>query len=196
LDRISRQAHPATHYPQEDSPESPTSWSVRRIKSDPTPARWAPLGRPGNALADPTDRENRAEDPDVASLSPCPSPYPPSLIESSLVSKTSPFQRHKRASSLAKQHHALDFKTPDNAWDSLSFVGWSCRPYTICDISKASSVHLPPPLSVLLVILGHSFTHIYPNYVVIYIYSTCHVLFPYIPCIILFSRPERRSRTE
>ncbi|PLW19169.1 hypothetical protein PCASD_20537 [Puccinia coronata f. sp. avenae] len=123
LDRISRQAHPATHYPQEDSPESPTSWSVRRIKSDPTPARWAPLGRPGNALADPTDRENRAEDPDVASLSPCPSPYPPSLIESSLVSKTSPFQRHKRASSLAKQHHALDFKTPDNAWDSLSFVG-------------------------------------------------------------------------
>ncbi|KAI7954599.1 hypothetical protein MJO28_004999 [Puccinia striiformis f. sp. tritici] len=115
--------------------DSPTSWSVRRIKSDPTPARWEPTGRPAHALTEPADTDPHTEQTNASSSSPVPSSYPSSILEPLLdpsplsLSKTSPHPHPppKRANSLTKHqnHHppTLDFKTPENAWDTLSFIG-------------------------------------------------------------------------
>ncbi|WAQ84936.1 hypothetical protein PtA15_5A509 [Puccinia triticina] len=106
----------------EELPESPASSSVRRIKSDPTPARWEPTGRPAHALADP-DARNIHSDPAESS------PAPSTILdpnENSPLSKSSPYHsslRQKRANSLSKHLQPIDFKTPENAWDTISFVG-------------------------------------------------------------------------
>jgi len=118
-----QQAHHLTH-PQMSLagplPESPTSWSMRQIQSDPPPARRPSTGPSAHTLAHQTDADPRAEDTDLVSSS---STFPSSLAGPS--SKSSPYnpRPHKRSNSSTKTPPALDFKTPDNAWDSLSFVG-------------------------------------------------------------------------
>ncbi|KNZ62252.1 hypothetical protein VP01_1294g4 [Puccinia sorghi] len=122
LDHIAiQQAHPLTH-PQMslEGPlaQSPTSWSVRRIQSDPPPARRLSTGPAAHTLADQTHAESRVEDTDLVSTT-----LPSSFGGPSF--KSSPYnpRPHKRSNSSTKTPPALDFKTPDNAWDSLSFVG-------------------------------------------------------------------------
>ncbi|EFP79705.2 uncharacterized protein PGTG_06026 [Puccinia graminis f. sp. tritici CRL 75-36-700-3] len=131
----SRTHHPAATLPDhplrpEEPPESPASASVRRIRSDPTPARWEPTGRPAHALALSADHDQLHSDPtDLSSAHPTllDHTHPHPLIDHSASCDKSPHNlplSHKQhPNCLAKVPHPIDFKTPENAWNTLSFIG-------------------------------------------------------------------------